>query len=113
MSDIMIFPETWEEFAEQYAFVDREQIYTNGANLIAVFRVEQWLEHLSETKITRCENCLWWDPFEPGHPYGYCHAAKHGYRSKSWEINIYRTTPADFFCKDGEPRGPEEEENDD
>ena len=30
----------------------------------------------------------------------------------------YRTTPADFFCKDGEPKdgepyGPEEEENDD
>ena len=110
MSDMMKFPETWEEFAEQYAFVDREQIYTNGADLITVFRVEQWLEHLPETKITRCEDCRYWGQMLPGSSYGYCHAAKHAYRSKNWEIDIYRTTPADFFCKDGEPNDPEEEE---
>lgn len=113
MSDMMKFPETWEEFAEQYAFVDSEQIYTNGADLIAVFRVEQWLEHLSETKITRCENCRWWAPLIPAHLYGYCNKAKHSYTSAGWVIAIHRPTPADFFCKDGEPRGQEEEENDD
>lgn len=64
-------------------------------------------------KVTRCENCRWWDPLLPGHPYGYCNAAKHVYMSTSWEIAIHRTTPASFFCKDGEPNDPEEEENDD
>ena len=42
----MDFPKTWEEFAEQYGFCDEEQIYTNGAILIPVFRVNQWLEHI-------------------------------------------------------------------
>ena len=43
--DIMTFPDTWEEFVESYKIVDTEHIYTNGAELIPVFRVEQWLEN--------------------------------------------------------------------
>ena len=46
MDEMMDFPETWDEFAEQYGFCDEEQIYTNGAILIPVFRVKQWLEHI-------------------------------------------------------------------
>ena len=42
--DIMLFPETWEEYADAYSFTDTEQVYTNGAKLIPCFRVEQWLE---------------------------------------------------------------------
>jgi hypothetical protein len=41
----MTFPETFEEFAEQYKIVDKEQVYTNGTELIPIFRVKQWLEH--------------------------------------------------------------------
>jgi hypothetical protein len=41
----MCFPETFAEFAEQYKITDSEQIYTNGTELIPIFRVEQWLEH--------------------------------------------------------------------
>lgn len=59
-------------------------------------------------EVTRCENCLHWEK-QLVADYGYCHAAKHGYRSKRWEIYIYRTTPADFFCKNGESKEPESE----
>lgn len=48
MCDKMEFPETFDEFAEQYGFKDEKQIYTNGTELIPVFRVKQWLEHDEE-----------------------------------------------------------------
>lgn len=41
----MEYPETFEEFAEYYGFKDDKEIYTNGSDLIPVFRVKQWLEH--------------------------------------------------------------------
>lgn len=44
-SDAMMFPETIEEFIDQYKFIDTDQIYTNGSELIQVFRVMQWVEH--------------------------------------------------------------------
>lgn len=45
MGDVMTFPETMEEFLAQYSFKDNEEIYTNGAMLIPVFRVKQMIEH--------------------------------------------------------------------
>ena len=45
MSDAMMFPETIEEYIDQYKFIDTDQIYTNGSELIQVFRVMQWVEH--------------------------------------------------------------------
>ena len=45
MGDCMSYPETIEEFVEQYSFKDTEEIYTNGAELIPVFRVMQAIEH--------------------------------------------------------------------
>lgn len=44
--DVMTFPNTWEEYEEQYGFNDTEQVYTNGSRLIQSFRVKQWLEHI-------------------------------------------------------------------
>jgi hypothetical protein len=44
----MIFPKTFEEFAKSYGFVDEEEVYTNGSELIPVFRVQQWLDHIKE-----------------------------------------------------------------
>ena len=41
----MTFPATFEEFAEEYKIVDTEEVYTNGTELIPIFRVKQWLEH--------------------------------------------------------------------
>ena len=54
-------------------------------------------------EVVRCQDCRWWDK-KDGANYGYCHAAKHGYFSKHWEISIYRTYKPDFFCADGERR---------
>lgn len=44
----MTFPETMEEFLAEYSFKDSEEIYTNGAMLIPVFRVKQMIEHYME-----------------------------------------------------------------
>lgn len=48
--EIMDFPNTFEEFANRYGFKDKDEIYTNGSELIPVFRVKQWLEHISTTE---------------------------------------------------------------
>ena len=45
MNDMMEFPVTFEKFAEEYGFKDTKEVYTNGSDLIPVFRVKQWLEH--------------------------------------------------------------------
>ena len=49
--DVMEFPKTAEEFMENYKIIDSEQEYTNGAELVPIFRMKQWFEHLE------CENC--------------------------------------------------------
>ena len=49
MSDMMTFPATVEEFMEQYKIVDDEKVYTNGADLVPIFRMMQWFEHVSAT----------------------------------------------------------------
>ena len=46
MSDIMMFPKTVDEFMEQYKIVDSDEVYTNGAELIPIFRMKQWFEHI-------------------------------------------------------------------
>ena len=45
MADKMEFPKTMREFIDNHSFKDSEEIYTNGAELVPVFRVEQALEH--------------------------------------------------------------------
>ncbi len=46
----MEFPDTFDEFVKECSFKDTEEIYTNGAELIPVFRVKQWLEHIENRK---------------------------------------------------------------
>ena len=46
MCDCMRFPDTVEEFMDQYKVVDKEGIYmSKGAELVPIFRMEQWFEH--------------------------------------------------------------------
>jgi hypothetical protein len=45
MNEQMVFPETFEKFAKEYGFKDDKEVYTNGSELISIFRVKQWLEH--------------------------------------------------------------------
>lgn len=44
MNQQMAFPETFEGFAKEYGFKDEKEVYTNGSDLISIFRVKQWLE---------------------------------------------------------------------
>ena len=47
MNDCMTFPDTVEEFMEQYKVVDTDGIYmSKGAELVPIFRMRQWFEHL-------------------------------------------------------------------
>ena len=47
--EVMDFPNTFDEFAKDYGFKDKEEVYTNGSELIQVYRVKQWLEHINKT----------------------------------------------------------------
>ena len=46
--EMMKFPETVDEFMESYKIVDTKQLYTNGSELVPIFRMRQWFEHLNE-----------------------------------------------------------------
>lgn len=46
MADLMTFPKTVDEFMEQYKIVDSDEVYTNGAELVPIFRMKQWFEHV-------------------------------------------------------------------
>lgn len=46
MCDKMNFPDTVDEFMELYKIIDSEQVYTNGAELIPIFRMKQWFDHI-------------------------------------------------------------------
>lgn len=48
--EVMQFPDTVEEFMEKYKIVDTEQIYTNGMEMVPIFRMRQWFEHIGNVK---------------------------------------------------------------
>lgn len=51
MSEMMLFPKTWEEFEKHYGFYDSKQAYMFGnTRLIPSFRVQQWLDHIDDIK---------------------------------------------------------------
>lgn len=45
MGDCMAFPNDPMDFIKEYSFKDSEECYTNGSELIPVFRVEQMIDH--------------------------------------------------------------------
>ena len=53
MNEQMEFPATFEKFAKEYGFKDDKEVYTNGSDLIPIFRVKQWLEH--DNKLRKIE----------------------------------------------------------
>jgi hypothetical protein len=65
MGDRMTFPKTFDEFAEQYKITDTKQVYTNGTEMIPIFRVKQWLEHTAGVvEVVRCKDCVHYCGFE-------------------------------------------------
>lgn len=45
MPDMMTFPDTVDEFMEQYKMVDTHEVYSNGCEYVPIFRMQQWFEH--------------------------------------------------------------------
>ena len=60
----MTFPPTFEEFIHQYEFIDKDEVYTNGSELISSFRVMQAWEHYTNNikninqNLTNIYDCL-------------------------------------------------------
>lgn len=79
MADMMTFPDTVEEFMEQYKITDTEHIYTNGTELVPIFRMKQWFDHKPEPlnreiqpEIIRCKDCKYWRMDLEGERYCAC-----------------------------------------
>ena len=45
MYNSMIFPATVDEFMEEYKVVDSKHVYSNGMEMVPIFRMKQWFEH--------------------------------------------------------------------
>lgn len=90
--DIMTFPDTVEEFMEQYKMVDREQIYSNGCEYVPIFRMNQWFAHKPQIDLVRCGECKYW---HEGEWYNTC------------DKHIGHGFIAEHFCSDGERRTDE------
>ena len=56
MSESINFPNSILDFLNDFSFKDEEEIYTNGSELIQVFRVIQALEHYAPELLTSFEN---------------------------------------------------------
>ena len=65
MSDIMMFPKTVDEFMDMYKIVDSDEVYTNGAELVPIFRMKQWFEHVDaepeQIEFEWCTDCKEYD----------------------------------------------------
>lgn len=81
--------------------------YSDTYDKSCIIGVLEEMLTVDAVEVVRCKDCRWWDAKEDGYM-GYCHAAKHGYYSRNWEIEIYRLYGPYFFCADGEVRGGEE-----
>lgn len=44
MGEIMQFPETVEEFMQHHKVTDTRHVYTNGTELVPIFRMKQWFD---------------------------------------------------------------------
>lgn len=66
MADTMTFPKTLDEFMEECKIVDTEQVYTNGAELVPIFRIKQWedAQTVDTVPVIRCKDCKHWLPHE-------------------------------------------------
>lgn len=83
MSDCIQFPDTWKEFEQLYGFKDEKEIYTNGSRLIQSFRVEQWLDHITNLKQKKNK---WQIVFIKGETWGIC--SNCNFKQKAGELNF-------------------------
>ena len=50
MINTLTFPETMEEFIEQYKVVKAENLYCDRVEFIPVFRMKEWIERIQPRK---------------------------------------------------------------
>lgn len=100
MNEQMEFPETFEEFAKEYGFKDDKEVYTNGSDLIPIFRVKQWLEH--DNKLRRIETDT---AYECGkHANKWIPVSERLPDDRDWYLGIFRESdtgwinPLPFVC---------------
>ncbi|MBO7677530.1 MAG: hypothetical protein J6S49_08455 [Erysipelotrichaceae bacterium] len=55
MNIVMEFPDTVDEFMEQYKMTDTECVYSNGVEYVPIFRMEQWFKHLEAKPKTNAD----------------------------------------------------------
>lgn len=62
MADIMTFPETVEEFMNEYKVVDKDGVYmSKGSELVPIFRMRQWFERPAPADVRPvvfCRDCF-------------------------------------------------------
>lgn len=117
MGEIMQFPETVEEFMQQYKITDTQQVYTNGTELVPIFRMKQWFEAhkqhnsckcsldeaptVDAVSVVRCRECISFEKIgelPDGMPFGYC---------SHWDYESGMSpnkVDGDDFCSYGERR---------
>ena len=87
MPDSMMFPKTVDEFMKEYKIVDTDEVYTNGAELVPIFRMKQWFEHVDYEPVVRCKDC------------------KHYWKNNPTEVAVCLASPqTDAYCSEGERR---------
>ncbi len=55
--EVMMFPDTVEEFMEQYKMVDSDHVYSNGVEFVSINRMRQWFGHKDTVEVVRCGKC--------------------------------------------------------
>lgn len=53
MAEAMEFPKNILDFINDYSFKDKDEVYTNGSELIQVFRIIQALEYYAPELIKK------------------------------------------------------------
>ena len=81
MFNTLTFPETMEEFIEQYKVVKGENLYCDGVEFIPVFRMKEWVKRLQPRK----GEWMYCRETGYGNPYGHfeCSLCGDGYGYKS------------------------------
>lgn len=88
MSDLMTFPYSVEEFMERYKIVDTDGIYmSKGAELVPIFRMRQWFEHLPPAQPERKGKWIPVTNGRGGHECDQCHSY-----APAWQTGKERLT---------------------
>ena len=89
MAECMTFPEYISDFLNEYGFNDSEQVYTNGSELIQVFRVLQALEHYAPELVENLHEKI------------QCKDCKHYWKEKGWYDKLSIWAEDEHYCAKG------------